>query len=117
MTNTTDVKLICDKISQGRSVEDLTTLFYMNDKFDTKAKCREYINAVLKDKDLAPKKKVPMSKQLKDWFHAQPEPLKVTKAQLTKQIELIGMSGGSVQWYIRVYMEVIDITKKLIENK
>ena len=108
---------VINLINKGRSVEDITTLLFMNEEYDTKAKCRAVVTEVLETNDLVPTKKVPMSQQLKEWFHSQPDPLKVTKKQLEKAINDIGMSGGSIQWYIRVYMEAIDVATTVIKSQ
>ena len=115
MTKTELEKDILVKIDSGVSAEDTTSYLYAIGEFTTKAEARRAVEAVLKETGKTPKKKVPMSEQLKTWFHDQPDPLSVTKSQLEEQIKLIGMSGGSVQWYVRVYMEAISISKTLIK--
>jgi len=111
---TTTVKLVVEKLSSGRTIEDITVLLFMNELFKTKAEARKYVTDIQESHGLVEAKKVPMSEQLKTWFHAQPDPLKVTKKQIEDQIKYIGMSGGSVAWYVRVYMEVINISSTLI---
>ena len=98
---------------KGRSLEDITVLLYMNEEYDTKAKCRAVVTEVLKDADLTPKKKVPMSVQLKEWFLNLDEPLEMTKDDLVKQINDLGMSGGSVKWYTDMYMSAVELATKI----
>ena len=83
--------------NKGRSLEDMTVLLFMNEEYPTKAECRAVVSEILKDNDLTPTKKKPMSVQLKEWFLDLDEPLKMTKEQLVKQINDLGMSGGSVK--------------------
>ena len=104
---------ILAKIENGVSVEDTVSYLYAIGEFNTKADARRSVELELKESGKTPKKKVPMSEQLKTWFHSQENPLEVTKKELEDQINLIGMSGGSVQWYVRVYMEAISISKEL----
>ena len=117
MTNQDLTSLVVEKLELGRTVEDITVLLFMNDSFDTKAKCRVFVTEVMEDNDLVPAAKVPMSQQLKEWFHSQPDPLSLTKKDLEKQIVAIGMKGGSVQWYIRVYLEAIAVAKEIISKQ
>ena len=111
------IDIIVAKAEAGRTVEDITVLLFMNEVYSTKAEARSTVTAVFDAYKLKPAKKESMADQLKTWFHAQPDPLAVTKEQLKKQIEAIGMQGGSVQWYTRVYIEAIAIAKKLNETK
>ena len=119
ITISSEVKTdILDKVvDKGMTVEVVATYLFAMGYYKTKADGRKAVEQVLKDEDLTPKKKVPMSEQLKAWFHAQPDPLKVTKDELQKQIELIGMSGGSIGWYVRVYQEAQEIAKKVIDEQ
>ena len=114
MTITKEVKsTIIKMVGKGRSVEDITVLLFMNDEYDTKAKCREAVNEVLTTENMVPVKKKPMSVQLKEWFLAQPDPLALTKDDIKKQIDLLGMSGGRVKWYLDMYTSAIDLANKI----
>jgi len=112
-TNNEVQATIINMATKGRSLEDITVLLYMNDEYDTKAKCRAVVTEVLKDADLVPTKKKPMSVQLKEWFLDLDEPLAMTKEELVKQINNLGMSGGSVKWYTDMYMSAVELATKI----
>ena len=116
ITETVRQDIITKVQDRGLTAENIAIYLYAMGEFNTKAEARKAVDEVLKESDLVPMKKQSMADQLKEWFHAQPAPLEVTKEELKKQIEVIGMSGGSVNWYIRVYQEAQSITTRLIEE-
>lgn len=124
MTITNDQEVIdqvIDLTEKERSAEDITVLLFMTGVKSTKAECRALVTKTLKDANLTAVKKVPMSVQLKEWFIGLEDPINMTKEELVKKINDIGMNGGSVKWYTDMYMSAIElaivITKKEEETK
>jgi len=108
---------VLDKAESGLTVENIANYLYAIGETKNVAEARRSVEAILGDAGKKPAKKVTMADQLKEWFHDQPDPMVVTKEELKAQIEAIGMSGGSVNWYIRVYQEAQAITKRVLEDQ
>ena len=117
MNNIELVKLVTNKIGQGRTIEDIVTMLVMNDDYETKVLARTDVNNIVVKNNLSVIKKKPMSVQLKEWYIAQGTmALELTKKDIEKQVLALGMSGGSVKYYTDMYSAASEIAKSLIKR-
>ena len=95
--------------------EDLVTLLFAlhNDKFESKAKARTFVEAYYKEHDIIATKPKTKKDMLQDWFMAQDNQLDLTKKQLKDACISFDMHGGSIDWYATAYLLAIDLHKKL----
>lgn len=118
MTTTNLESTIINFIDNKRTIEDIASYLTMMNECDTKANARKLIEEVMEDNDLTIEKKKPMSHQLKEWYLAQgTEALELTKDQIEKQAKAIGMTKGSLKYYVDMYTNASEIAKQLLDNQ
>lgn len=103
-------------LAQGRVKEDVVVLLSMmyTSMFPSKSDARTWLEEFMEKEGLVSEKPKSMADQLKDWFLAQEDPLKLKKSDIQDQIKKIGMkAGGSTVFYTNIYLTAIELTKEL----